>query len=106
MACDDCASAGAAGAGFLRRPGRQAAADGGEHLHQPDLEGAAQERRCRNCRRARRWKTCSRISWARAATQPRHVTSLGSGFIIDPAGYIVTNNHVIEDSDQITVILQ
>ncbi len=37
---------------------------------------------------------------------PRHVTSLGSGFIIDPAGYIVTNNHVIEDSDQITVSLQ
>src|SRR6185295_13266196 len=37
---------------------------------------------------------------------PRHVTSLGSGFIIDPAGYIVTNNHVIEDSDQITVALQ
>ena len=29
---------------------------------------------------------------------PRHVTSLGSGFIIDPSGYIVTNNHVIEDS--------
>ena len=37
---------------------------------------------------------------------PRHVTSLGSGFIIDPGGYIVTNNHVIEDSDQITVSLQ
>ena len=37
---------------------------------------------------------------------PRHVTSLGSGFIIDPSGYIVTNNHVIEDSDQITVTLQ
>jgi len=37
---------------------------------------------------------------------PRHVTSLGSGFIIDPSGYIVTNNHVIEDSDQITVALQ
>jgi serine protease Do len=37
---------------------------------------------------------------------PRHVTSLGSGFIIDPSGYIVTNNHVIEDSDQITVSLQ
>jgi serine protease Do len=36
---------------------------------------------------------------------PRHVTSLGSGFIIDPSGYIVTNNHVIEDSDQITVTL-
>jgi serine protease Do len=32
-------------------------------------------------------------------------TSLGSGFIIDPAGYIVTNNHVISDADEITVRL-
>lgn len=31
--------------------------------------------------------------------------SLGSGFIIDTAGYIVTNNHVIEDADEITVKL-
>jgi serine protease Do len=37
--------------------------------------------------------------------QPRQVTSLGSGFIIDPSGYIVTNNHVIENGEQITVIL-
>jgi serine protease Do len=36
---------------------------------------------------------------------PRHATSLGSGFIIDPAGFVVTNNHVIEDADEITVIL-
>jgi serine protease Do len=36
---------------------------------------------------------------------PRQATSLGSGFIIDPAGYIVTNNHVIADADHITVIL-
>jgi len=36
---------------------------------------------------------------------PRRVNSLGSGFIIDPAGMVVTNNHVIADADEITVIL-
>ena len=33
------------------------------------------------------------------------VASLGSGFIIDPAGVIVTNNHVIANAEQITVTL-
>jgi len=36
---------------------------------------------------------------------PRKTNSLGSGFIIDPAGVAVTNNHVIADSDEINVIL-
>ena len=31
--------------------------------------------------------------------------SLGSGFIIDKEGYIVTNNHVIDNADKIVVIL-
>ena len=32
--------------------------------------------------------------------------SLGSGFIIDKEGYVVTNNHVIENADEIQVILK
>ena len=34
------------------------------------------------------------------------VQALGSGFIIDPKGYIVTNNHVAGDASKITVTLQ
>lgn len=42
----------------------------------------------------------------RHGDQPaRRVTSLGSGFIIDKTGYVVTNNHVIEGADKVTVIL-
>ncbi len=37
--------------------------------------------------------------------QSRKEKSLGSGFIISKDGYIVTNNHVIKDADQIKVIL-
>lgn len=39
------------------------------------------------------------------APQSRKESSLGSGFIISNDGYIVTNNHVIKDADQIKVIL-
>lgn len=35
-------------------------------------------------------------------SRPRRVESLGSGFVIDPSGIIVTNNHVIEGADEIT----
>jgi serine protease Do len=34
---------------------------------------------------------------------PREVQSLGSGFVISPDGFVVTNNHVIEQADEITV---
>ena len=34
---------------------------------------------------------------------PRSVSSLGSGFVIDAEGVVVTNNHVIENADEIVV---
>jgi serine protease Do len=37
--------------------------------------------------------------------QPRKTNSLGSGFIVDSAGVVVTNNHVIADADEINVIM-
>jgi serine protease Do len=36
---------------------------------------------------------------------PSRVASLGSGFVVDPSGLIVTNNHVIANAEQITVTL-
>jgi serine protease Do len=32
--------------------------------------------------------------------------ALGSGFIIDPSGYVVTDDHVVENAERVTVIIQ
>jgi serine protease Do len=40
----------------------------------------------------------------KGGSQPRRVNSLGSGFVIDAEGLVVTNNHVIADADEISVV--
>jgi serine protease Do len=32
--------------------------------------------------------------------------ALGSGFVIDPSGYVVTDDHVIEDAETVTIVVQ
>jgi serine protease Do len=38
-----------------------------------------------------------------ATPAPRRSSALGSGFVISEDGYVVTNNHVIEGADEITI---
>ena len=69
---------------------------------------------CPTCRPARPWRKFFDDFFKNRHGQgggddpepaPRRVNSLGSGFIIDPSGLMVTNNHVIADADEINVIL-
>ncbi len=38
--------------------------------------------------------------------RPQRISSLGSGFVIDPSGIIVTNDHVIDGADSVKVTFQ
>jgi len=44
-----------------------------------------------------------RFSQPRGRQAERKATALGSGFVIDPAGYVVTNNHVVGEATDIAV---
>src|SRR5689334_12412115 len=45
------------------------------------------------------------MDFFRRQMQRRPVYAVGSGFIVDPSGYIITNAHVIDDAARITVKL-
>ncbi|MEQ8355847.1 MAG: DegQ family serine endoprotease [Kiloniellaceae bacterium] len=42
----------------------------------------------------------------RRGAEPQRAIGLGSGFIIDPEGYVVTNNHVVDGASEVTIRLE
>jgi serine protease DegQ len=61
-----------------------------------------------NTSKAKRSNTASQDPWFRffyGEQEEQNPAGLGSGVIVSPEGHILTNNHVIEDADDIEVVL-
>ena len=111
------APAQAKGPRLARRPRRLGHGRGGQHLGRAGDGREAGERRAQAPRPARRLDDLFQDFFKRQlekkgdkdgdgdAPHGRRANSLGSGFIVDPAGIVITNNHVIEGANDITVIL-
>ena len=50
-------------------------------------------------------KTASQGDSLFSTSRPRKISGMGTGIIVDPRGYIVTNHHVIKDVDSLRVTL-
>jgi serine protease Do len=53
--------------------------------------------------RASKTLVATSLPLVRALVPKEVVSAVGSGVIVDPSGVIVTNNHIVEDSTQVTV---
>ena len=84
--------------GELRRRREEGDARGREHLHE---QGGARAQPDRSTIRS-----CAAISPSSpSARQHGATTSLGSGVIVAPEGYVLTNHHVVEGADDIELVL-
>ena len=121
-AADDDRAGRADPAAELRPAGQEGIAGGRQHLgHREDRRGpdvgaagtavsrsSATRRSTRCCAAFSTSKTraARAISFPQAPDGQAQRIALGSGFIIDPSGYVVTNNHVVGDAAKVEVILQ
>ena len=86
-----------------RRFGRRG---GGQHLGDPDDRGQGRRRPGSAQGHAVRRHVRGVLQEPRhqPRPRPRQAQSLGSGFVIDPSGIVITNNHVVGDANDIVVI--